>query len=505
MSLFFILNNLHFSLEILGALAFLVVVWLAYDAFKIRKDFLTVSRGVGFLFLAIAQLIHALNFSSDLWGYSGYISNILGLGFVVWNLWLEAPVSRPEFKAILILPGLSSLLVPFNVIAALGNFTVSYLAYRQYKRELKKTLMPFWIGFSFFTLGAGLAVFYERDAFNVLWAVGHIAEFVGFLFVGWWVWHYLQLRIREEMLLIFVSITMFMAVLVSLTFSTILINRQEAQTSVNLSVNVKVLDYAISRLKEESLAKAKLIAGNEELKAAMASDNFPAIEELLNNIIVEEKLGLVTLVDSEGYAVMRAHAPSQREDLLSGQSSVSSALAGKAVVTIEKDSVDGFAVRAASPIFAESGGNIVGAVAAGFQLDNALADNIRRITGLEMSIYDGDTRVGTTALNPDGKTRSAGIKETNSVILEGVLKNGNDVTLRTAILSRPFLASFLPLKNSENKVVGMISAAKSQEEILKTAQATSRFTLVIVAIIMLIMVLPIYAITRRLSEEFSGA
>lgn len=85
MSLYFVFNNLHFSFEILGALTFLVVTWLVYDAFKIRKDFLTASRGAGFLFLAFAQLIHASGFSSDVWGYAGYFFYFLGLIFVISN------------------------------------------------------------------------------------------------------------------------------------------------------------------------------------------------------------------------------------------------------------------------------------------------------------------------------------------------------------------------------------------------------------------------------------
>jgi sensor histidine kinase regulating citrate/malate metabolism len=75
--------------------------------------------------------------------------------------------------------------------------------------------------------------------------------------------------------------------------------------------------------------------------------------------------------------------------------------------------------------------------------------------------------------------------------------------LRTSIFSRPYLASYLPIKNADGNIVGMLSAAKAQNEILETAQQTNRLTLAAVVIIMIIMVMPIYLVTRRLSGEVS--
>ena len=97
MSLFFILNNLHFAIEVLGALAFIVVAWLALDAYFLRRDFLTASRFAGFAFLAAWQIIHAFNINSDPLTYFGVILYILGLVLVLLNLILERPVGRPKF------------------------------------------------------------------------------------------------------------------------------------------------------------------------------------------------------------------------------------------------------------------------------------------------------------------------------------------------------------------------------------------------------------------------
>lgn len=501
MPLFFLFNNLHFSLEILGGLVFLIMAWLAFDAFLIRKDFTTISRVIGFLFLAFWQVIHALYFPSEILNLLGYGAYFLGIFFILLNLLKESSVERPEFKAILLLPALKVLRGPFNIGLTIGLFLISLVAFRQYKRELKKSLLPFWLGFLFLTLAAAISIFYQPDSLGLLWLAGHLFQLIGFLALAKWVWSYLQLRIREELLLIFISFALLMAVIVSLTFSTILIKRMEAQTKVNLLTNARVLDLAILSLKEEALAKSKFLASQAALKKSLEENNFAELERLANQFLVEERLGFLIILDKEGRVILRAHALTKKDDNLSGERAVKMALEGKDFVTIESSPVEKFSIRAASPIRKEE--EILAVIVVGFPLDNALSDSIKRITGLEMSIFEAEVQVATTALNPDGRTRSVGLKQTDPRVTEGVLIGGKEITLNTVILSRPFLASYLPIKNAEGENIGMISASQAQEEIWETASATNRLTLIIVIIIMISLVLPIYFLSQRLSEEMA--
>jgi len=499
MSSFFLLNNLHFSLEIFGALAFLIIGWLALDSFLVRKDITTASRGIGFAFLAAWQIIHAFNISSDIWSYIGYGAYIAGILFVLLNFALETPTKRPEFKAIIIIPGLSALIVPFNTIVTFGLFLITFFAFSQYKKELKKALLLFWIGFLLLSLGALTSLFYTPHSLSLLWTLGHVFELLGFIALGLWVWSYLQLRVKEEIALVFISMTFIMAIVVSLTFASILVNRIETETRANLLTNVRVLDFTIERLKEEALAKAKLFSLSDELERAVVENNFVLIDTIAKRFLEDEKIGFLSILGGDGGVILRAHAPTQRREDLSGELAVSHALFGEAFVSIEKSPVENLSIRAASPIFNEE--KLVGVVLLGFPLDNILADNIKKITGLEMSIFERDVRVATTLFNPDGLTRSIGIKQTDSRVLEGVLEKGNALTLRTTFLSQPFIASYVPLTDAEGSVVGMLAASKPQTEIFKTAQATNRLTLIVVILVMFILIMPIYGITKKLSSE----
>lgn len=502
MASFFLLNNLHFFSEIIGALVFGIVAWLAFDAFLIRRDFLTASRGIGFLYLGAWQVMHALNLPSDFTGYIAYVLYLIGLGFVLWNSVLEAPDGRPAFRAIVILPALSTFSRSLSFVATAGLAAIAWQAYRQYKNESKKSLSPFIIAFGMLAAGSFLSIFYNPESPGFWWIAGHLLELTGFFFLVWWVWNYLQLRIREEMLLIFVSFALFMAVIVSMTFSTILSTRVENEAKSNLITNTRVLDFAVTRLKEEALAKARFLAGDGDLGQALAGNKFAALQSTSEKFIQKEKLGFLTLLDKNGGVILRANALASKDENLSREEAVSSALSGRAKVSIESSPVEKFSIRAASPVGGK--GRITGVVVAGFQLDNALVDRIKDITGLEMSIFDGNTRVASTAFNSDGRTRSTGVKEIDPTVTEKVLKKGEAVTLNTTFLSRPYLASFVPLRSADGRIVGMTSAAKPQREILDAAGATSRLTLAIVMAIMLILIAPIYLVTKKFARELTS-
>src|SRR3989344_2737671 len=107
MNTYFLLNNLHFASEVLGALAFIITTWLALDAYLLRKNFFTASRSFGFLLLVIWQIIHAFNAGSEALVYLGYAFHISGLAFVLLSFFLEPSiVGSPTMKAIVFLPPL---------------------------------------------------------------------------------------------------------------------------------------------------------------------------------------------------------------------------------------------------------------------------------------------------------------------------------------------------------------------------------------------------------------
>lgn len=498
MSLTFILDNLRFALEQLGALAFFVAAWLAFSAFRQRRDLASGSWFFGFALLTIWHMMNAFGFEADLFIYAGYIIRAVGLLLLIISLSKGRPFQGVAMTAVLVLPSVTKAAIPFNIIGFIGVSIVALLACLRCIREKNRVDRPLALGFLFLSVTELFLLFSNQNPLVGFWLIAHSAEAIGYLLLAIWSQHYLRTHLKEEIILVFLTIALIVTTIVTLAFSTFIIARVEADTENNLSINAKVLNLAIEQLKKSALAEAKYLSDRSDIRSAIQSNDFAGLQRILSSSLESEDLGFIAVTGRDGAVILRAQAPTAKGDNLSGERAASSALAGNPLVTVEFGAGEGFSVRGAAPVI--SGGKIIGAVIAGFPLDNAMADNIKKITGLEMSIFNGSVLAATTALNPDGRTRDTGTQVTDETVLADVLRGGKSLTADTQFLSRAYIASYLPLHDADGKIVGMISSAEPQQDILNAAAATNRLTFLVVGLITLFCVPPVYFLAQKLLE-----
>jgi hypothetical protein len=499
----FWLNNFNFAMQFFGAVILFALAWLAFDAYMIKKEFKTLARSLGFFFFAIWQIIMALNIANDLLLLLGAIFYIAGLFLIFFNLYSEKPLVRPQFAIILVLPAIASILWQINIVATLILFTITFLAIKRYTQESQKTLKPFWLAFSFLTLASLLSIFETKSGAGInspFWIPEHLIKFVGFCSLAVWGWQYLKARIKEELLLVFVGMALFIAMIVTFTFSGILLNNMENEAKANLFSNVRVLDYTISRMKTEALSDAQVFSQNKELTANLAAKNFATLEGTAQKLMDEKLMSFLTIADRTGEVVLRAHSLTSKGDSISGEKAGQEALQGNSYVTIEPTASENFSIRGASPIY-DAKNSLLGIVITGFIIDNSFVDQIKKSTGLEVTVYQNDAVRATTIFDSEGKTRNVGAKQTDPQIIQKVLNEGKSIVSRTTIFSKPYLAAYFPLKNTEGKIIGMLQASQYQMEIAKTASDTNRLTLLITIIIAIMALIPAYLIVKKISEE----
>lgn len=496
MYLYFLINNFHFALELFGAVVFLTATWLTFDAYFAQKDASTLFRAFGFGLVSFSSVIHALNFSNDLLSFVGLSLLIIGLFSLIISF---LAIRKVELSAIVVIPTFSEWSSSLSIVTALLLASISYLSFSRYKKEFNPTWIPFSLAFAFLTVGAVCEVFNIGNTVNLVFVGGHIFELIGFIFLARWVWQYLSLRIRESMVLILISGAFFLATIVTLAFSTILIGRITSDTEASLLTDAKVFQLRIQSLKDESLAKVRIMSQNPDLVSALSKNDLPLLERVMEDLLEEEKVGFLTLADKDGNVILRAHAVTKRGDSISNERVYEEAISGNYFVTIENNEVEKLSIRAGNEVVAD--GVTLGVLIAGYPLDNAMVDGIKKVTGLEMFIYDTNTLIAGTALGSDGRTRIVGIPVTNEDLKDSTLTSGTEKTLRVTMGDQSFLASYLPLYNGDEKIVGMISSAKSEQNILDIANATNRLTLVTVIILLLVLAFPIYALTKRLMNS----
>ena len=501
MWLSFWLNNFHFALEFFGAVILFALSWLALDAYLIKKEFKALSKTLGFLFFALWLIVHSLNITSGLFLLLAAVLYPLGLLLILLNLFLEKPPERPKFEAVLILPAVASILWQIHIIVTIFLLLITVLAVKRYLEESQKSLKPFCFAFVFLAVASALAIFNDRDSSQgILWISEHVLKIIGFGSLGYWGWQYLKLRMKEEMLLIFISMALFIGIVVTFTFSAILLQNMENEAQVNLISNVKVLDYSFSRMKNEALADAQVFAQNGEIIAALTKKDFAQLEKTTQQLMLEKSMDFLTVTSQTGEVILRAHALTVKGDSVLQEKAGTEALKGIPYATIEFNPSEKFSIRGASPIY-DSKNNLIGAVITGFIIDNAFADRLKGATGLEATIYQKDTVQATTIFDSLGKTRNTGAKLADSKVLKQVFQEGQGITGRTTIFSKPFLAAYLPLKNTEGDIVGVFQTSRLQTEIVAAAAAANRLTLFITIIIVIMMLMPAYWFAKKLTEE----
>jgi len=497
----FWLNNSHFALEFFGAIILFALAWLALDAYSIKKEFKTLARSLGFFLFALWLVVNSLNITGDLVLLLSAFGYLSGLLLILLNLYWEKAAPVPEFKLIIALPAAVTVLWWFHIPATLLLLLIAALAFKRYRTESLKTLKPFWLAFFSLTLASLLAIFDAKSGSQgFIFILEHIFKFFGFGLLGYWGWQYLKLRIKEGILLIFVGMALFISVIVTFTFSAILLKNMEEEAKGNLISNVKVLDYTLSRMKNESLSNAQLFAKDKEIQDNMLKKDFGKLEERSQRLMLEKSMDLLTIANQDGEVVLRAHSVTSKGDNIKEEKAGGEALKGNPYVTIEPTPTEKFSIRAAMPIYGPKN-ELIGAIITGFIIDNAFADQIKKNTGLEATVYNEDTVQATTIFDPVGKTRNVGAKQTDSQVTEQVLKKGLGFTTATMVLSRPYLSAYFPIKNTEGETIGMLQASRPQTEIVETAATTNRLTLLITMIIVIMASMPSYFIAKKIVEE----
>ena len=493
------MSNLHFALEFFGAIILFVLAWLAFDAYLIKKEFKTLARSLGFFLFALWGVIHSLAITVDFWLVIASLSYVFGLFLILFNLYFEKPPARPKLETVFVLPAVASILWAVHIVATIFLVLVAVLAIKRYREEFQKTLKFFWLALSFLALASFLAVFSTKIG-GFLWIGEHFFKIIGFSFLGYWGWQYLKLRIKEEMLLIFVGMALFISVIVTLTFSAILLRNMEKESEVNLISNVKVIDFTFSRMKNESLSNAQVFAKDGEIQKSLIVKDFAELAKKSQQLMVEKTMDFLTIADKNGEVILRAHALTAKGDNIGGEKAGQEALTGKFYATIEPTLTEKFSIRGAAPIY-DTKNNIIGVIITGFIIDNAFVDQIKKAMDLEITIYKEDAVQATTIFDPAGKTRNVGAKLTDQKVIEGVFQKGQGITTRTTIFSRPYLAAYLPLENTEKEVIGAFQASRLQIELLETAVTTNRLTLSITIIIVIMMLMPAYWLAKKLTEQ----
>lgn len=129
----------------------------------------------------------------------------------------------------------------------------------------------------------------------------------------------------------------------------------------------------------------------------------------------------------------------------------------------------------------------------------ALIDHVKADTGVEITLFYQDTRILTTITN-SGKTRIVGSGAPEQVIRD-VLKTGESHFYTNTLINYVgYFAYYMPIRNSDGTVVGMIFVGKPREQVNQAVQQSIYPLIAADIVIMLVATLVVFLYLQKFSN-----
>ncbi len=521
----FFLENVRFAISLFAGLVFFAVGWLYFDAWLEKKGRKEQIRYLGFFLLTLSFLFAATSVESSLIDiplpllvrgtvdFLAVVTRIGGYILIIRSLIIDPIQKHPDveeyakavvFPAFLKPLGQLLLVITYPALSAWVGFLYLKRATLGYERHLKP------IALSFFALAlselmsvgvifrntTNVTLYHLVAPYGLLWFARYITLGLATFILGKWVFGYLLKRFFTQLFMIFTSSILLIFLLTAVSFTAVLVRNIQDETFRRLETDVRVLSYAIETKKAQTLSDAQLVAQNSSVIGSLGSRK--ALSSTLETFLLSKDQSFLWATNANGVVLARGEDSEKYGDSLAGDALVKKVLAGELVSSIAKR--DGpfapvITLTAGAPL---KGGR---AVVAGTIIDNAFVDGIKETTGLEASIYGGNVLSATTLVAADGKSRPVGIKEEDKRPKEKVLEKGEAASISVSILGVPYLASYLPLKNIEEKTIGMLFVGKPQISVLQTAGASIQLTFISTVFLLILSIIPSYLISKYIARQ----
>ena len=259
----------------------------------------------------------------------------------------------------------------------------------------------------------------------------------------------------------------------------------ERDVNTNIEKMNKIVKSEINKLKDFYLDSTQLLADNPALVKAILDNDLTTLKQILVTGMKRTDAQFITLTDGKGNAIMRSHSD-KRGDSILRQNVVKKALQGIASVNIERGTVIKFSLRTGIPVKHE--GKIIGVLVAGEALDsNRFVDAMKEMTGLEMTVFEGDTRISTTLFT--GGQRAVGTHLNNPDIVDRVIGRGETIERNTVLFGKAYKTIYSPMVDIDNKRIGMWFIGLDYSNVEKTIDSIAYSCIIAMLIITTVLIL----------------
>ncbi len=225
------------------------------------------------------------------------------------------------------------------------------------------------------------------------------------------------------------------------------------------------VDSEIKAIEAKTRDSCLFFAARPDVADALKRADSAYLQKVGKEFLKVGAVNVLTIADKQGNVVARGHSDKTGDSVLK-QTNVKKALNGEGATGIEEGTVVKYSIRSGYPIKAEN--EILGSITTGIDLssDTKFIDFLKDTIGVECAIYKDNESVSTTLMQ-DGK-RATGMKADNPALTEMVLKQGKILQGEEKIFGKRYYSAYLPLRNIDGIVTGMLFIGKDRTGIDKT-------------------------------------
>ena len=262
------------------------------------------------------------------------------------------------------------------------------------------------------------------------------------------------------------------------------------------------IEREISSLRTIAVDQVNGMAKDVSMVRAVQEEDREKIEEIIAKFESQHKCDFFTILDPEGKVIFRSNRPQVYGDsLLEELQSARAVLASrKPCVYFESTPTIRMAIRAASPIFDESG-SLLGIATGGFRMDrNNWVDEMQERYGVDCTVFLRDERIATTLRQEKSEERAVGSKLNNPEIHTQVFDQRRTVYTEASVRDVPMKVFYGPLINTgEKDVMGIIFAGIPMERQAKIIRDNVWYNLFWAVLALLVFVVLMFGVGQAIT------
>lgn len=286
-----------------------------------------------------------------------------------------------------------------------------------------------------------------------------------------------KLSISIKLLIIFILISLIPSLISAFIVSRLLVSRIEngviSRTKESLQISKKMLFANIDKVASD----VQFISDMEEIRGLLRRKKILSLQHKVKIIAHSLVTPIVEVFGADGLIVARGE-PSDNSIIKKVSTSsqdfhVSGGMEFEKISSVTKDD-DVLIFRAAAPIV-DPAFRLLGVVVISYPLDENFVDNVKRVTGTNVSVFLGDNLVATSLEDRGGRLENYPSLEQ----VRTVLSADKDIFLTENFSGKPYSTGYSLIRDYHGAALGVIAVALPKSHIIQMQLSSRNYILLI--------------------------